>query len=291
MNLARMRAALADIEGPFPKDALLWARDHWTEAAPVLAAAVKRCATAHAMSEAEADLAFFAIHLFADRRDAAIAPHLYALARPPSRLDEILGDVTTDHLNRLLLGICGNDVAPLRAVLEDQRADPYVRNAFLLAWRWHVMSGAVDRAEAWRVLLDLRGRLDGEEDAVLRHQWAETLISLDPDAAWPLVREGFQTGWLDEAVVGLSDYEADCDLWRSDPEGQRDTFLLEEGPIGDVIAFLERWVSEAGQSDEEPFEPVVNPYRDVGRNDPCPCGSGKKFKKCCLGKEATPEPA
>ena len=23
----------------------------------------------------------------------------------------------------------------------------------------------------------------------------------------------------------------------------------------------------------------------IGRNDPCPCGSGKKFKKCCLGKE------
>ena len=24
-------------------------------------------------------------------------------------------------------------------------------------------------------------------------------------------------------------------------------------------------------------------YSDVGRNDPCPCGSGKKFKKCCMG--------
>ena len=22
----------------------------------------------------------------------------------------------------------------------------------------------------------------------------------------------------------------------------------------------------------------------VGRNEPCPCGSGKKFKKCCLTK-------
>jgi uncharacterized protein YecA (UPF0149 family) len=22
--------------------------------------------------------------------------------------------------------------------------------------------------------------------------------------------------------------------------------------------------------------------QNVGRNDPCPCGSGKKFKKCCL---------
>lgn len=27
-------------------------------------------------------------------------------------------------------------------------------------------------------------------------------------------------------------------------------------------------------------EPVRNPLKDVGRNDPCPCGSGQKFKKC-----------
>jgi len=25
---------------------------------------------------------------------------------------------------------------------------------------------------------------------------------------------------------------------------------------------------------------AANPYAGVGRNDPCPCGSGKKFKKC-----------
>jgi uncharacterized protein YecA (UPF0149 family) len=23
----------------------------------------------------------------------------------------------------------------------------------------------------------------------------------------------------------------------------------------------------------------------IGRNDPCPCGSGRKYKKCCLAKE------
>jgi tetratricopeptide (TPR) repeat protein len=28
----------------------------------------------------------------------------------------------------------------------------------------------------------------------------------------------------------------------------------------------------------------------VGRNDPCPCGSGKKYKACCLGKAAAPAP-
>ncbi|MBI4617481.1 MAG: SEC-C domain-containing protein [Planctomycetes bacterium] len=25
-------------------------------------------------------------------------------------------------------------------------------------------------------------------------------------------------------------------------------------------------------------------YPDAQRNDPCPCGSGKKFKNCCTGK-------
>jgi len=29
-------------------------------------------------------------------------------------------------------------------------------------------------------------------------------------------------------------------------------------------------------------EPVIHATPKVGRNDPCPCGSGKKYKKCCL---------
>lgn len=31
--------------------------------------------------------------------------------------------------------------------------------------------------------------------------------------------------------------------------------------------------------------PIVREEPKIGRNDPCPCGSGKKYKKCCLGKE------
>ena len=30
---------------------------------------------------------------------------------------------------------------------------------------------------------------------------------------------------------------------------------------------------------------VTRQGEKVGRNDPCPCGSGKKYKKCCLAKE------
>jgi preprotein translocase subunit SecA len=31
--------------------------------------------------------------------------------------------------------------------------------------------------------------------------------------------------------------------------------------------------------------PLERSAPKIGRNDPCPCGSGKKYKKCCLPKE------
>ncbi len=55
------------------------------------------------------------------------------------------------------------------------------------------------------------------------------------------------------------------------------------GYLDDPVEALD-WTAEGAG------EPQRNPFKDVGRNDPCPCGSGKKFKKCCLGKEAVEGP-
>jgi len=37
----------------------------------------------------------------------------------------------------------------------------------------------------------------------------------------------------------------------------------------------------AGAGERQPVQQVVRGTAKVGRNDPCPCGSGKKYKKCC----------
>jgi len=63
----------------------------------------------------------------------------------------------------------------------------------------------------------------------------------------------------------------------------------------------EDWDEESEEEfayDEEDFLPPASetislqPFRNelarTGRNDPCPCGSGKKFKNCCLKKQKTP---
>ena len=36
-------------------------------------------------------------------------------------------------------------------------------------------------------------------------------------------------------------------------------------------------------------QPVRTAATKVGPNDPCPCGSGKKYKKCCMHKDKTAE--
>jgi preprotein translocase subunit SecA len=37
-----------------------------------------------------------------------------------------------------------------------------------------------------------------------------------------------------------------------------------------------------GHQHHAPIAQYVRATPKVGRNDPCPCGSGKKHKKCCL---------
>jgi uncharacterized protein YecA (UPF0149 family) len=65
--------------------------------------------------------------------------------------------------------------------------------------------------------------------------------------------------------------------------------------FGDTVEELSRWYGfsddyladryrglEPAETDFAEIDPYRNPFRGVGRNDPCPYGSGKKFKNCCL---------
>ncbi|MBI9085109.1 MAG: YchJ family protein [Desulfobacterales bacterium] len=49
--------------------------------------------------------------------------------------------------------------------------------------------------------------------------------------------------------------------------------------IAEFRKFEEKWYFYDGKAPQ--IEQVVRSAPKVGRNDPCPCGSGKKYKKCC----------
>lgn len=60
-------------------------------------------------------------------------------------------------------------------------------------------------------------------------------------------------------------------------------------PVGYPLLRDMKRNDEAGtllEKDRESRKPVQPPNKPkIGRNEPCACGSGKKYKKCCLGKD------
>lgn len=58
-----------------------------------------------------------------------------------------------------------------------------------------------------------------------------------------------------------------------DPKKNAAAEEMKNGDLIDMSSLLSK-PSGSGQSDSS--------QKNVGRNDPCPCGSGKKYKKCCM---------
>lgn len=74
----------------------------------------------------------------------------------------------------------------------------------------------------------------------------------------------------------------DEDEWEDEWDDETDEYLDEEE---DDDLDLEEDAGFDLSEFQPPGETIRNEREPVGRNDPCPCGSGKKYKKCCLKKD------
>ncbi len=77
--------------------------------------------------------------------------------------------------------------------------------------------------------------------------------------------------------------------WRLDKartikEDASESAGVEMAASGGGIRTQQEAAIAASQRTEKKAEPVRNLGKKVGRNDPCPCGSGRKYKVCCLRK-------
>jgi hypothetical protein len=135
--------------------------------------------------------------------------------------------------------------------------------------------------------------LQPQEDCYVWVGWQRAVAMLGLSELTPLVEQAFQRGLIHPFIAKFKNFEQDLQAVVEDsPQSWAATDEFEL--FGDTIEELSSWAAFAPKREEAPaaerawqppsWEPVVNPLRSVGRNDPCPCGSGKKFKKCCLGK-------
>jgi Protein of unknown function (DUF1186)/SEC-C motif len=283
---------LAHAEG-LPEDAIRAAREQRDGTAPALVDFVERYLRGEARAREEEAALFFVFHLLGEWREtSAYRPLARLLAGPPDQLERVLGGAITETSHRVIAAVFDGDPRPLYEAIEAEHADEFARSRMLEALAMVTLGGGLDRAEAATYLRNAFMTLRPHGENFVWQGWQSAIALLGLKELSSLVKKAFERGLIGPEVMEYEDFRSDLKYALAHPEAPWQSSSVDEfTPFGDTIEELSRWYSfspeylesEAARSDEFGLaEPAVNPFRAVGRNDPCPCGSGRKFKKCCL---------
>ncbi|MEO1497279.1 MAG: SEC-C metal-binding domain-containing protein [Planctomycetota bacterium] len=213
--------------------------------------------------------------LFAgDAGDAGASATLGSVTGMNGKLDDLAAwihgatgaELTTDELKRL------DHEAALRKVSQavEDRYRPEMRRMerqLLLqildqGWKEHLL--AMDHL---RSSIGLRGYAQVDPKVEYKREGMRMFDRMWDSVGAYVTDLVFRMEQLDEQFVGST--------W-ADAQAKH-----ESAPSG-IQAEQEKAIESTDQPTDRKPEPIRNRDEKVGRNDPCPCGSGKKYKNCCL---------
>jgi uncharacterized protein len=304
MNVDEAMRRFADTD-EVPREALQWALDNWEAASPRLIAKLRANSGRTQGPDVNLDVLSCIICLCGEKCDSRAYVPLCDLIVNDETIDIWFGEAATGDLGRILINLCDGDVEPLQRAIEAPEADEFARAAALQALAYLVRTkGVLGDDEMRAYLARLAGEMQPRGESAVWHAWAFAIAQLGYEPLRGEVARVFAKRWIGSLDGSLDDFYFDLQLARRDPDGMAAFAAAGVEPFGSAIQSLERWFDEDGE-EWEPIEddaeagdesdvlmledlpiadgtPYLNPLRDVGRNDPCPCGSGKKYKKCCL---------
>ncbi len=265
------------------------------EAAPAFHALLARAADGEDLPEDHAQLLFYGIYMLGAAKDqAACQPLLRLLHRPEKEIDHLLGDAVTQSLPRIFVGVFDGDADALFGTIADPAIDEFIREALFSAATFLTWEGRIERDRMRAFLERFHQEPLAEDEEFVWIGWLGAIARLGLRDMAPLVHAAWDAGRIPDGIMERGDFEKDlAEAERAPGDGERFA-RANVGYIEDVLEELSWTRGMARQDNDEneemlaaedwqpPAEPVKNPLRHVGRNDPCPCGSGKKFKKCCL---------
>jgi hypothetical protein len=278
-----------------PRAALQQAAAHWTEVGPTLLEMLEAVAEGQELTSRADLILFFGIYLMAQVRETRAFRPLCAIAAHSEQISDLIEDGITEDLSIILARTYDGDPAPLRRLIEDPAADEYARNAALGALAWLTAIGQIDRDETARYLRDLYSTLQPRDECYVWVGWQRAIANLGLADLVSLVETAFDRGWIDPGVMGRDHFHENLRVVQqaTDPISVFDRNMRDDGRLDDVALHFSHWYA-FNQKDERNPRQAAAPkprtstvsarpaHRNVGRNDPCPCGSGKKYKKCCL---------
>lgn len=290
MDAFQVVEALSEWEG-LPVDAIRAAQANRETMAPVFLRSIEEFLSLEAEPVAPAAL-FFMFHLLGEWREkSAYWPLAVLLRLPGDVLDTILGGAITETSHRVMAAVFDGDPEPLYDIIRDKEADEFVRSRMCQAIAMLTRSGDLRRDATEDFLRDCFSQLQPQQDCYVWQGWLDAVAWLGLAELKPLVQQAFLRGSIDPTWLSFKDFEKDLRHALAHPEAEPLHPDGSHAPFGDTIAELSDWACFKPEERRETSEwspptslemPHREPLRKIGRNDPCPCGSGKKFKKCCL---------
>ena len=236
----------------------------------------------------------YAMFLLAQFRETRAYPLVVCFAAlPGDLLDSLCGDFITEDLGQVLASVCGGELAGIQSLIENESTDEWVRGAALSSLVTLVAAGQQSRDEIVKYFASLfRGKLMRKWS----HTW-DTLVSyssdLYPEELLDDIEKAYEDGLVDPGYIGFDDVKRDLAMGK-----ERILARLGDNPhrrlVEDTVAEMGWWAcfredrvnKTARSTPASDLSPAAStPSRratpKTGRNEPCPCGSGKKYKKCC----------
>jgi hypothetical protein len=273
-------------------------------------------------TEREGNTPFFALYLLAEFQAGEALPAIIDFLSLPNDIpDALLGEVITHDLPRLLATFTADRLEILDALIRNPRINKFVRWAAVDAFDYFLRDGRLSREDVIsRLLSQLRESLACNDTEIVS-PLVYALTDLGAAEARNDIQVAFERRLLDEdygsmdsidALLRLDPTELANKLERLPPTKIDDTVEAMRGwnwPDQDWVDKgqvdgewpVDEWddstvdggrtedddLGTAGWDDDGSYEPthsatIRHESPRVGRNDPCPCGSGKKYKKCCL---------
>ena len=187
-----------------------------------------------------------------------------------------LGDWLTEECAALLANFGGLAIPTLMELATDRELDIFVRNAAIRA----LVVLAHRRPEFRQPTIDLFLKLMEEKNKEFLALNALEFAQLKDPLIFERLKSLFKRELKENPVCTFRHIE---EVYAS-PERDMDYHRDEEDPMEhfkpENLRRLKGLSEEWAGGLEGPSPRVLK----VGRNDPCPCGSGKKYKKCCWPK-------
>jgi hypothetical protein len=294
-------------EEGLPQPALIAASERRAEMLPLFLAEIDRYLAGDAAERSKPTPLLFIFHLLGEWRETSAYRPLARLLRcPDDHLDAALGDATTENAHRVMAAVFDGDPQPLYDIILDPEADQFVRSRMCETLAMLVVLGRLDRDEVARFLRDCWANLQPRDACFVWEGWQEVIAVLGLVELRDVVKEAFERGIVHPSWTAFHYFESDLEHAIQNPtepwprnNGEYTLFGNTAEELAHWHCFSDEYKQDRERARREIFErsvsrtaayagylaamaPVRNLLRDVGRNDPCPCGSGKKFKKCCM---------